>query len=236
MFRHRGAVGDGNQTLGSYEVHVGGRGHGAGDGTPGGAAKLVGVCGASARPTLAADDEPGAARPRGRGRGSSRLAGAPRRPQPLIFYVTGCASARSSRGRLRRCRRRPARRPARSPDGRALLLRRLLGEMPHVAVASLLDCKRVRVAGKDNCQAGALPRPPLRPAHAPGHQPSTRKRGAGAERDAALRRHFFPRPPTATEPLVLPRRAAPAFSSSVTISQNPITSQSRPPPIGQWGG
>lgn len=69
-----------------------------------------------------------------------------------------------------------------------------------------------------------------------GHQPSTRTRGAGVERDAALRRHFFPRPPTATEPLVLPRRAAPAFSSSVTISQNPITSQSRPPPIGQWGG
>lgn len=85
MLRHRGAVGDGNQTLGSHEVHVGGRGHGAGDGTPGGAAKLDGGCGASARPALASDDERGAARPRGRGRGSLRLTGAPRRPQPLIF-------------------------------------------------------------------------------------------------------------------------------------------------------
>lgn len=71
---------------------------------------------------------------------------------------------------------------------------------------------------------------------APGDQPSTRTPGAGAERGAAPRRHFFPRPPTDAEPRVLPRRAAPAFSGSVTISQNPITSQSRPPPIGQWGG
>lgn len=175
---------------------------------------------------------------RGRGAGARELAtrGSDEATSAPHLYVTGCASARSSRGRLRRCRRRPARGPERSPDGRALFLRRLLGEMPHVAVASLFDCKRVPVAEKDNCQAGARPRPPLRRAHAPGHQPSTRTRGAGAERDASLRRHFFPRPPTATEPLVLPRRAAPAFSSSVTISQNPITSQSRPPPIGQWGG
>lgn len=158
-------------------------------------------------------------------RGSAEATSAPH------LYVTGSASARSSRGRLRRCRRRPARRPARSHDGRALL-----GEMPHVAVASLFDCKRVGVPEKANCEPGARPRPPLRRADAPGHQPSTRTRGAGAEWGAAPTRHFFPRPPTAAEPLVLPRRASPAFSSSVTISQNPITSQSRPPPIGQWGG
>lgn len=148
------------------------------------------------------------------------------------LYVTGSASARSSRGRLCRCRRRPARRSARFPDGRALLL----GEMPHVAVASLFDCKPVRVLGKGNCETGARPRQPLLGIDAPGHQPSTRRPGARAEQGAAPRRHFFPCPRTAAEPLVLPRRAAPAFSSSVTISQNPITSQSRPPPIGQWGG
>lgn len=90
--------------------------------------------------------------------------------------------------------------------------------------------------GESQLLARRTPRPPLRRADALRHQPSTRTRGAGAEWGAAPTRHFFPRPPTAAEPLVLPRRAAPAFSSSVTISQNPITSQSRPPPIGQWGG
>lgn len=114
MLRHGGAVGDGNQTLGSHEVHVGGRGHGAGDGTPGGAAKLDGGCGASARPALASDDErcgeaEGAGARELATRGSAEATSAPH------LYVTGCASARSSRGRLRRCRRRPARRPARFP-------------------------------------------------------------------------------------------------------------------------
>lgn len=90
--------------------------------------------------------------------------------------------------------------------------------------------------GESQLLARRTPRPPLRRADALRHQPSTRTRGAGAEWGAAPTRHFFPRPPTAAEPLVLLRRAAPAFSSSVTISQNPITSQSRPPPIGQWGG
>lgn len=85
MLWNRRAVGDGNQTLSSHEVHVGGRGHGAGDGSPSGAAKLDGGCGGSASPALVSDDEHGAARPRGRGCGSLRLAGAPRRPQPLIF-------------------------------------------------------------------------------------------------------------------------------------------------------
>lgn len=71
MLRHRSAVRNGNQTLGGHEVHVGGRGHGAGDSSPGGAAKLGGGCGGSARPALASDNDRGAARrPRGRGRGA----------------------------------------------------------------------------------------------------------------------------------------------------------------------
>lgn len=88
MLRHRSAVRNGNQTLGSHEVHVGGRGHGAGDGGPGGAAKLGGGCGGSVRPAPAWDDELGAARRGGQGGGGAgrfRLSGAPRRPQPLIF-------------------------------------------------------------------------------------------------------------------------------------------------------
>lgn len=86
MLRHRSAVRNRNQTLGSHEVHVGGRGHGAGDSSPGGAAKLGGGCGGSARPALASDDERGAARrPRGRGRGALPTRRSARRPQPLIF-------------------------------------------------------------------------------------------------------------------------------------------------------
>lgn len=66
--------------------------------------------------------------------------------------------------------------------------------------------------------------------------PTTPTRVVRAGPSATSKRHFSPSPLTAPEPLVLPVRTVPAFSCSVTISQNPITSQSKPPPIGQWGG
>nr|XP_035973813.1 serine/arginine repetitive matrix protein 3-like [Halichoerus grypus] len=66
--------------------------------------------------------------------------------------------------------------------------------------------------------------------------PTTPTRVARAGPSARSKRHFSPSPPTPSEPLLLPVRTVPAFSCSVTISQNPITSRSKPPPIGQWGG
>lgn len=66
--------------------------------------------------------------------------------------------------------------------------------------------------------------------------PTTPARVARAGPSAASKRHFSPRRRTPSEPLLRPVRTVPAFSRSVTISQNPITSQSKPPPIGQWGG
>lgn len=66
--------------------------------------------------------------------------------------------------------------------------------------------------------------------------PTTWMRVATAGPSARSKRHFSPSPLTASETLLLPVRTVPAFSRSVTISQNPITSQSKPPPIGQWGG
>ncbi|TKC39818.1 hypothetical protein EI555_017262, partial [Monodon monoceros] len=104
MLWHRSAVRNGNQTLGSHEVHVGGRGHGAGDSSPGGAAKLGGGCGGSARRALASDDERGAARrgaaqrPRGRGRGALPTRRSAEATSAPHLYVTGSASARSIHG------------------------------------------------------------------------------------------------------------------------------------------
>lgn len=104
MLRHRSAVRNGNQTLGSHEVHVGGRGHGAGDGGPGGAAKLGGGCGGSVCPARAWDDELGAARrPRGRGRGALPTLRSAKATSAPHLYVTGSASARSSHGPGLRC-------------------------------------------------------------------------------------------------------------------------------------
>lgn len=104
MLRHRSAVRNGNQTLGSHEVHVGGRRHGAGDSSPSDAAKLGGGCRGSARCALASDDERGAARwPRGRGRGALPTRRSAEATSAPHLYVTGSASARSIHGPGLRC-------------------------------------------------------------------------------------------------------------------------------------
>lgn len=113
MLRHRSAVRNGNQTLGSHEIHVGGRGHGAGDSSPGGAAKLGGGCGGSARPTLASDERRGAAAKGAGARALPTLRSAEATSAPHL-YVTSSASARSNHGpglrraAASRCRQCPA--------------------------------------------------------------------------------------------------------------------------------
>ena len=178
MLRHRSAVRNGNQTLGSHEVHVGGCGHGAGDSSPGGAAKLGGGCGGSARRALASDYERCAARwPRGRGRGAlpTRRARGDLSPSSL----RNRQRLRTQHPRPRappRCRLSPPPMPraGRDPHRRARppLRARSLGKMPHVAVASLFDRKRPRGAGRGNCLRGTRPRLPLRRAKAPGLSPN----------------------------------------------------------------
>lgn len=243
MLRHRSAVRNGNQTLGSHEVHVGGRGHGAGGSSPGGAAKLGGGCGGSARRALASDYERCAARwPRGRGRGALPTRRSAEATSAPHLYVTGSASARSIHGPgLRRAaasRRRRCPEPGEIPaDGRAR----------HSELAPLERCHtwRSQVYSTENAPE-ALGEETAREVHALGRlsvepkpqdiHPTTRTQVASARRSARSKRHFSPSPLTASEPLLLPVRTVPAFSRTVTISQNPITSQSEPPPIGQWGG
>lgn len=198
----------------------------------------------AARPNSAVAAELGLALPwprttssarRGQGGGGACDSRERRATSAPHLYVTGSASARSIRGPLRRRRRRPARRPAiprrarRRPEPAAL-------EGGHTWRSQVYPTAKAPELQGEQTAREARPRPRLRPAEAPGAQPSTSTRVVRAARGTASSRHFFPRPPTAAEPLRLPVRAAPAFSGSVTISQNPITSQSSPPPIGQRGG
>lgn len=126
MLRHRSAVRDGHQTLGSHEVHVGGRGHGAGDSSSRRRGQtwlwLRKVRLALPWPRTTSAARLGAAKGAGaRALPTRRSAKATSAPH---LYVTGSASARSIHRPApprRRSRRRPAPRRARSPDGRSLL-------------------------------------------------------------------------------------------------------------------
>lgn len=243
MLRHRSAVRNGNQTLGSHEVHVGGRGHGAGGSSPGGAAELGGGCGASARPALAADDERwGGAAAKGAGaRGASDSQEREATSAPHL-YVTGSASARSIHGpglrRAAAARRRPRPAPrAIPPDGRAGRSEPAPLESCHTwrpQVYALQDAPEAR-REETASEVHALGRLSVEPKPRD-TQPTTGARVAGAGPRAGSRRHLPPGPRTPSEPRLWPARTVPAFSCSVTVSQNPITSQSKPPPIGQWGG
>ncbi|CAD7691869.1 unnamed protein product [Nyctereutes procyonoides] len=176
-----------------------------------------------------------ARRPRGRGgdlspsslRNRQRLR--TQHPRPRAPPLRRSAAPR------RRRRRRPRPAPRRESPRRARRPLRAgsLGKMPHVAAASLFARKRPRGAGRGNCSGGTRPRPPAspRPVH-----PSTRTRGARAAASAGPRTHFSARPRAPSEPLLRPARAVPAFSRSVTVSQNPITSHPEPPAIGRRGG
>lgn len=177
----------------------------------------------------------------GGGAGRFRLAEREATSAPHL-YVTGSASARSIHGPgLRRAaasRRRRWPEPGAIPtDGRAR----------HSELVPLERCHtwRSQVYSTENAPE-ALREETAREVHALGRlsvepkpqdiHPTTWTRVASAGRSARSKRHFSPSPLTASEPLLLPVRTVPAFSRTVTISQNPITSQSEPPPIGQWGG
>lgn len=174
----------------------------------------------------------------GGGAGRFRLAEREATSAPHL-YVTGSASARSIHGPgLRRAaasRRRRCPEPGAIPtDGRAR----------HSELAPLERCHtwRSQVYSTENAPE-ALAEETAREVHAlgclsvePKPQDIHPTRVASAGRSARSKRHFSPSPLTASEPLLLPVRTVPAFSRTVTISQNPITSQSEPPPIGQWGG
>lgn len=181
-------------------------------------------------------------RPRGRGRRAlptSRSAEATSAPH---LYVTGSASARSRHGPgLRRAAASGCRAVLRPRDpprrARPPLRAGFLGKMPHVAVASLFDRLRPRGAGRGNCKRGTRPPPPLPGVKDPGHSPDHPGAGGKGRTERRVYETLFPPGPlTVSEPLRLPVRTVSAFSCSVTISQNPITSQSKPPAIGQRGG
>lgn len=149
MLRHRSAVRNGNQTLGSHEVHVGGRGHGAATAAP------------AARPNLAVAAEVGLALPWLRTKSAARRGG-------QGGGGAGASDSQERRGdlspsslrnwqRLRTQHPQPGAQPHRrlSPPplpgawrdppgwtgGRARLPfgAGSLGKMPHVAIASLFD-------------------------------------------------------------------------------------------------
>lgn len=246
MLRHRSAVRNGNQTLGSHEVHVGGRGHGAGDGSPGGAAKLGGGCGGSARPALASDDE------RGEARRGAAAKGAGARGASDSQERRGDLSPSSLRNRQRlrtqhprprappRCRLLPPPVPRAGrdpPDGRAGCSAPAPLERCHTWRSQVYSTENAPEAlGEETArEVHALGRLSVEPKPQDIH-PITPTQVARARPGARSKRYFSPSPRTASEPLLLPVRTVPAFSCSVTISQNPITSQPKPPPIGRWGG
>lgn len=216
--------------------------------SPGGAAKLGGGCGGWARPALASDDERGAARRGGQGGGGAGASDSQERRGDLS------PSSLRNRQRLRTQHPQPRAPPRRrlSPpplpcawreppdgrtDGRAGLSEPAPLERCHTWRSQVYSTENAPEARREETarEEHALGRLSVTPKPQHVHQ-TTSTRGARAEQCAGSKRHFSPGPRTASERRVRPVRTVPAFSCSVTISQNPITSQSKPPAIGQWGG
>ncbi|XP_054583164.1 uncharacterized protein LOC114231719 [Eptesicus fuscus] len=210
---------------------------------PGGAVELGGGCGGSAHPALASDDERGAA---AKGAGAQGASDSQERRGDLS------PSSLRNRQRLRtqppRSRAPP---PAPPPLAAALSCARAIppdGRAHRSEPASLERCHTWRpqvysteyapeAPGEETArEVHALLRLSLESKTQDIH-PTTPTRVARVGPSATSKRHFPPQSPrTVSEPLLWPVRTVSAFSCSVTISQNPITSQSKPPAIGQWGG
>lgn len=182
-----------------------------------------------------------ARRPRGRGRRALPTRRSAEATSAPHLYVTASASARSRRG--------PgsaalpplaaavpgARREA--PDGRAHRSEPASLERCHTWRSQVFSTEYAPEAlGEETArEVHALLRLSVEPKTQDIH-PTTPTRVARVGPSATSKGHFSPGPLTVPEPPRVPVRTVPAFSCSVTISQNPITSQSKPPPIGQWGG
>lgn len=162
------------------------------------------------------------------------------------LYVTGSASARSIHSpglrRTAASRRRPCPAPGAIPpegrtDGRACPSEPAPLERCHTWRSQVYSTENAPEAWREETasEEHALDRLSVKPKPQHIHSTTSTRMARAAPR-ARSRRHFSPSPRTASERRVRPVRTVPAFSRSVTISQNPITSQSKPPPIGQWGG
>lgn len=179
-----------------------------------------------------------ARRPRGRGRGALPTLWSAKATSAPHLYVTRSASARSRHGAelpplvaAVSCAR------SNPPDGRAHRSQPASLERRHTWRSQVYSTEYAPEALEEETarEVHALRRLSVELKTQDAH-PTTPTQVARVGPRTRSKRHFSPSPLTVSEPLLLPLRTVPAFSCSVTISQNPITSQFKPPPIGQWGG
>lgn len=182
-----------------------------------------------------------ARRPRGRGRGALPTRRSAKATSAPHLYVTRSASARSRHGAelaalpplvaaVSCARRNP-------PDGRAHRSQPASLERRHTWRSQVYSTEyALEALGEETArEVHALRRLSVELKTQDFH-PTTPTQVARVGPRATSKRHFSPSPLTVSEPPLSPVRTVPAFPCSVTISQNPITSQFKPPPIGQWGG